>query len=437
MTVQVTTAEREPDWVTARFGVEVTAEGGGHAGHRLRDLVVLGLRHNRRRAHLLVSTVLGKHIPTPVRRVRGAADDLGAAIIDRIGTDAARDAVVFGFAETATGLGHCVAEAISASRYLHSTRRHLPGVMVSGTFEEGHSHATTHLLQPGDPAFLDARTRDETLILVDDEISTGTTAVRAIESVIGSHPRTRFVVASLVDMRTLDQRAECDKAAAELGVEVAYVSLAQGSVSLPPTLLDEVWELASDDLNPVAPQRAPVTEVELDWPDDVPDGGRHGFLRDDSAAFHRAADSVAETITAHLEPGRPVVVIGHEELMYAPLCIAESIERRGFATGYQTTTRSPAQVHDVPGYPLRRGFRFHAPESDPGTPRFVYNVSSAVFPDPQVVLVVDTPADTADLRAPGGLLDVLTAAGHPVTLTILPAAPQHAAATPASQEISR
>ncbi|MFT4395275.1 phosphoribosyltransferase family protein [Gordonia lacunae] len=416
------------DWVTDRFGVEITATGDARAGRTVYDLVALGLRHNRRRAHLLVSSVLGKHIPTPPAVVRGAADDLGAAIIAEIGADSARGAVVFGFAETATGLGHCVAERISASRYLHSTRRRRPGVTVSGTFEEGHSHATTHLLQPSDPAFLDATTPQEVLILVDDEISTGKTALGAIEAIVADRPRTRFVVASLVDMRTAAQRSECDSFAAESGVEVTYVSLARGTVTLPPTLLEDVWGLEADDLNPVAPRRGDLATVALDWPSTVPDGGRHGILRADSTHFHRAADDAADNVTPHLDPRRPVVVIGHEELMYAPLCIAEALERRGFDTAYQTTTRSPAQVHDVPGYPLRRGFRFLAPESDPGTPRYVYNVASIEHPDPQVVLVIDTPADTDELRGPGGLVDVLTAAGHPVVLAVLPETHQRSSA---------
>ena len=415
------------DWVTERFGVEIT-DAGDTSGHTVRDLVSLGLRHNRRRAHLLVSTVLGKHIPTSPAIVRGAADDLGAAIIAEIGANAARDAVVFGFAETATGLGHCVAERISASRYLHSTRRRHPDVVVTGTFEEGHSHATTHLLQPSDSAFLDPVAPDEVLILVDDEISTGKTALGAIEAIVADRPRKRFVVASLVDMRTPAQKSECDDLAAKLGVDVAYVALAHGSITLPPDLLDEVWQLGSDELNPVAARRGGLVAVALDWPAAVPDGGRHGILRTDSTGFRRAATAAADTVAAQLDPRRPVVVIGHEELMYAPLCIAESLERRGFATGYQTTTRSPAQVHDVPGYPLRRGFRFTAPEPDPETPRYVYNVSSVDHPDPQVVLIVDSPADTDELRAPGGLVDVLTAAGHPVVLAVLPATDQPALA---------
>ncbi|WP_238420234.1 phosphoribosyltransferase family protein [Gordonia sp. 'Campus'] len=427
------TSDIDIDWVTERFGVTVTSADGGHPAHTVRDLVRLGLRHNRRRAHLLVSTVLGKHIPTRPAVVRGAADDLGDAIVAAIGADAAAHALVFGFAETATGLGHCVAERISASRYLHSTRRNLPGVEVSGTFEEGHSHATTHLLQPSRSAFLDPATPDETLILVDDEISTGRTALGAIESIISTRPRTRFVVASLVDMRTVAQRTECTEAATRLGVDVTYVALACGAITLPPTLLDDVWALESDELNPVAAQRGAVTTTTLDWPAGTPDGGRHGVLRAESADFHSAAGNAANTVAALLDPRRPVVVIGHEELMYAPLCLAEHLERRGFSVGYQTTTRSPAQVHDAPGYPLRRGFRFTAPEADPGTPRFVYNVLSAQFPDPHVVLVVDSPAHTPELRAPGGVVDALTAAGHPVTIAVLPATDQQSLARTRSE----
>nr|WP_317451344.1 phosphoribosyltransferase family protein [Gordonia jinghuaiqii] len=423
-----TSVARDTDWVTQNFGVAIEAVDGGHPDHTVHDLVMLGLRRNRRRAHLLVSTVLGKHIPTPPSAVRGAADDLGSAIIERIGADAARDAIVFGFAETATGLGHCVAERLCASRYLHSTRRRMPGVTVSGTFEEGHSHATTHLLQPSNPEFLDATTPEETLILVDDEVSTGKTALGAIAAIIAARPRTRFVVASLVDMRTPAQRSDCDTAAADLGVEVAYVALASGSIALPPNLLDDVWALESGDLNPSAPHRGDVTMVPVEWPTSVPDGGRHGFLRTDTEAFRQAADAAADTLATHLDPQRPVVVLGHEELMYAPLCIGERLASVGFETRYQTTTRSPAQVHDVTGYPLRRGFRFPAPESDPHAPRYVYNVATPAAPDPQVVLVVDSPADTAELHAPGGLIDVLTDAGHPVTVAVLPATGQSALA---------
>ena len=95
-------------WVEDRFGVEVRGADG---------LVELALRRNPRRAHLLVSTVLGKHIPTDPRVVHDAGLRLGRAVAAVV-----EPALVIGYAETATGLGHCVAEALGA-HYLHSTRR--------------------------------------------------------------------------------------------------------------------------------------------------------------------------------------------------------------------------------------------------------------------------------------------------------------------------
>ncbi|MGC4935273.1 phosphoribosyltransferase family protein [Gordonia sp. DT30] len=411
-------------WVTDRFGVTLAGRAG-QSSWTVHDLVVLGLRRNRRRAHLLVSTVLGKHIPTAPSRVRAAADDLGDAVINLLGADLAPRSTVLGFAETATGLGHCVAHRLSARMYLHSTRRAVEGASVYGTFEEGHSHATTHLLLPSSPELL-ALDPDAPLVLVDDEISTGSTALRAIASLQQIAARTHYVVASLVDMRTDAHRAETARAAAELGVRIDYVALADGRVELPDGLLESVWAATADPLNPVGTHRGRVDELHLPWPGGVPDGGRHGFAHSDTAPFDLAVGIAAAEVLGALDPERETVVVGHEELMYLPLCLAEHLERAGVPTRYQTTTRSPAQVRDVDGYPLRRGFTFTAPESDPTTPRFVYNLLAPDAPDrtpavlPTVVMVIDRPADTELLRAEGGLLDVLTAAGHDVCLAILP-----------------
>lgn len=114
--------------------------------------------------------------------------------------------------------------------------------------------------------------------------------------------------------------------------------------------------------------------------------------------------------------------------MYMPLRLAHALTDHGTATRFQTTTRSPAFVRDVPGYPLRRGFSFVAPEQIPAeheaeAARYLYN---ARWPEPsderpELILVIDSPADTDRLRADGGVLDVLTAAGEDVLVAIVPA----------------
>ncbi|MFD6453726.1 phosphoribosyltransferase [Nocardia sp. NPDC060220] len=381
-------------------------------------LVQPGLRRNPRRAHLLVSTVLGKHLPTDPRIVIGAGNRLADLVREVLGD---REAVVLGFAETATGLGHCVAARIDAGCYLHSTRRHESRATTLTGFEEGHSHATSHLLQPA-PAAIFAN--DLPLVLVDDEISTGDTAIDAVRALHAFAPRSHYVLASLVDMRTPADRIKFEAAAAELGARIDTVCLASGRTELPAGLIDTVTALPDPQLNPVGVRPGSYGRIELTWPADVPEGGRHGILRSDGAAFDVALKSIAGEVNTRLDAefaGRPVIVIGHEELMYLPLRLAADLADAGTPTRFQTTTRSPAYVLDEPGYPLRRGFRFIAPEPDPAAQRYLYN---AQWPDDDAVLlvVIDPPADTPELVAPGGLVDVLTASGADVLIAVLPGA---------------
>ncbi|MGW2544024.1 phosphoribosyltransferase domain-containing protein, partial [Kitasatospora sp. NPDC001574] len=66
-------------WVAERAGVGLTGS------ERLPELVGLALRENRKRAHLLVSTVLGKHVPQLPAVVHGAGLDLGRRVRELLG----------------------------------------------------------------------------------------------------------------------------------------------------------------------------------------------------------------------------------------------------------------------------------------------------------------------------------------------------------------
>ena len=67
------------------------------------DLVGMALRRNPRRAHLLVSTVLGKHLPADPRLVYGAGRLLGALVADRLAGAAQRHRRRSGGAAAAIG----------------------------------------------------------------------------------------------------------------------------------------------------------------------------------------------------------------------------------------------------------------------------------------------------------------------------------------------
>ncbi|WP_425473031.1 phosphoribosyltransferase domain-containing protein, partial [Streptomyces botrytidirepellens] len=215
-------------WVADRLGVRLDGDG------RLPGLLGLALRRNPKRAHLLVSNVLGKHVPQRPAAVHGAGVALGQEVRALLGEEAAARAVVLGYAETATGLGHSVADGLALAPYLHSTRRPVAGVPTVGGFEEEHSHATSHLLLPEDPRLL---ATDGPLVLVDDEFSTGRTVLNTIAALHRRFPRDHYVVVALVDMRSPEDRARLDAFASDLGARVDLVSAATGTVHLPDDVL--------------------------------------------------------------------------------------------------------------------------------------------------------------------------------------------------------
>ncbi|MBT2209520.1 phosphoribosyltransferase family protein [Actinomadura sp. NEAU-AAG7] len=439
------------EWVAARLDVRL-ADGAAAAGAGLADLadlVGLAVRRNPRRAHLLVSAVLGKHVPTDPRLVYGAGlllgdlvrarlrpeeprggtfltgalrgvDGAAARLRDALRTPAAPvDAFVLGYAETATALGHSVADALGGAYYLHSTRRPVGGFSTYGGFEEEHSHATSHLLLPGDPSALD---RDVPAVLVDDELSTGRTVLNTIEALHAVRPRRHYVLAALVDLRGEDDRARMRALADRLGVRIDAVALAHGRVELPEGVLEAgqalVAELSTRALPEAAPGRFDVTRVSAHWPRGLPDGGRHGFLPTHRAHLEKELPRMGDALKGHLGAAARVLVLGFEELMYAPLRLAEALADAlpGVDVRYSTTSRSPVLAVDDPGYAIRTRLAFpaHDDPADGTRERYAYNVDASFD---TIVFVVDDVGDTGDLAQ--GLLEMLRALA-PVLLVTVP-----------------
>ncbi|MFB6892630.1 phosphoribosyltransferase [Kitasatospora sp. NPDC056327] len=475
-------------WVAERAGVALTGS------ERLPELVGLALRENPRRAHLLVSTVLGKHVPQRPAVVHGAGLELGRRVRELLGggvgeavvegageaagesvvagpetgavagpetgavagpeTGAVAGAgrvVVLGYAETATGLGHSVADGLDAP-YLHSTRRPVPGLAPVGGFEEEHSHATSHLLLPADPGLLAG---GGPLVLVDDEFSTGTTVLNTIRELHTRHPREHYVVVALVDLRGAADRQRLADTAAELGVRLDLVALAGGGVELPEDILERAGRLiaeAGPAPEPPAVGAAPLVRVDLAWPPGLPDGGRHGFTPEHRARLEAALPGLAEQLAGAVEGGSAgavaggaaegssgdlpadggrVLVLGFEELMYAPLRLAGALAERlpGGAERVHcsTTTRSPVLAVDDPGYAIRTRLAFPAhddPADDASRERYAYNVAPGTDPARRfatVVLVVDDVADTPALHeGERALLGQLRRVTDRVVLAVLP-----------------
>jgi len=156
----------------------------------LDTLCTFAARRNPKRGFLVVSKVLGRHWPAAPATMRAAVRDLAA----RVPADLPGPVVVVGLAETAVGLGQTLHAELGRgdALYLHSTRQ-LVDAPLLGRFEEPHSHASAHLLYEPVVAGFDA---PRSLILVDDEVSTGTTLANLAAVLVARWPSIERIVAA-------------------------------------------------------------------------------------------------------------------------------------------------------------------------------------------------------------------------------------------------
>lgn len=386
------------------------------AGAPVRSLAGLALRRNPRRVHLLVSPVLAKHVPADPAEVLEHADQLGRAVLAALHAETAD--LVIGYAETAVGLGHAVASTLQAP-YLHSTRRPAPsGRHVIG-FEEEHSHASEHRLIPTDPKILNG---PGPVVLVDDELSTGRTAlntIRALHRASGA-ARERYLVAALLDVRSSENVAVMNACAEELGVHIDVVALGRGTIRLPADVLDRGRALSPDapvDRPPEVTQEPPF-RLRARWPIGVPHHGREGFAASDHERFDAALEAFAAEVCEEVEGG-PLHVLGTEELMYLPVRLAAALAaaRPSGDVTCSSTTRSPIAVIDETGYAVRSVLSFAAHDIAGQARRYVYNLAGIE----RVLVVVDDASDWDELTGPDGLLTRLEAAGSAVLVCTVPA----------------
>ncbi len=370
---------------------------------RFAALCGLALRDNPRRAHLVVSRVLGKHVPTAPADVLAAGHAVGDAVAAALGGQG--PGLVVGYCETATGLGHAAAARLGAAA-LSTTRRVHPGVPVAAAFEEEHSHAVAHALQPAGPVSLDA---PGPLVLVDDELTSGRTVLNTVAELQARWPRERYVIGTLLDARPPQARAAFAERAAELGVRVDVAAVLTTALALPDDVLDRA-AAARAALPAPAPvpagARGHVRVHEGLWPAGAPTTARHGLSAAGTAALHAAAEEAAAALAPELAGSRGVLVLGTEELVYTPTVLAAAVSARlaGVPVTVQSTTRSPVHAADDPGYALRRTLAFPAPDEPARTSR-VHNLADpAAVPAAgrwsdlradDVVVVVDAPAADA------------------------------------------
>lgn len=307
-------------------------------------LMAFASRQNPKRGFLFVSKVLGKHIPCRPTSMREVYQRLAEKLQYLPGP-----VLVLGMAETATGLGGGVAHSLAELNpcnevlYLHTTRHRTDAPMLM-TFDELHSHATGHLLYSPQGERADLFKAARSLVMVDDEISTGRTLKTLMEGIARHLPHLQHMVLTTIVnwLKPTEQRLLQSNFQARLG----FVSLLEGEFEFQP----------SRDYHPTLPPGM--------------NGQRwNGYARSDTGRTGLLMPLEVKRLTLNSVPEGPIVVVGTGEFAFIPFLAAEALERRGHDVLFQSTTRSPI----VEGEAIRSKLTF-SDERGEGVVNYIYNL---------------------------------------------------------------
>ncbi|ARU15920.1 phosphoribosyltransferase domain-containing protein [Croceicoccus marinus] len=320
--------------------LKLTADNGPPIG----DLCRFAARANPKRGFLIVSKVLGRHLPARPTAMRRTMRDLA----DQLEADLPGPVVFLGMAETATALGQGVFAAYQERTerefliYLQTSRQRMPEAHVLAEFEEGHSHATTHMIQIAHPCISPLIRQARTLVIIDDESSTGNTFLAAAEAMRTVMPQLeRIETVCITDWSGGDYLAK-------MPLPAQRHSILSGRMEWTPSANAPMATLAAGSNKPGS----------------VPAGAmqsRGGLMQEERA--ERKIEAVAR--------GERILVLGEGEHSYEALLIAETIERQGGIAAVQCITRSPA----LEGHAMRSISNFEDSYGS-GAPCFLYNILS-------------------------------------------------------------
>jgi len=300
----------------------------------LRRLLGFSSRINSKRGYLLISKVLGKHYPVTPRTMAWSYRALAKRLLEK--TEFSEPSLWIGMAETATGLGYGVYEAASAlgirdALFMQTSRYHISGIQRLEFIEE-HSHATDFFLYwPKKDSYRKLFLNARQLVLIDDEISTGTTFARLINAYRLVNPQLeKVLIVSLVNFASLEHR-HCVEISAEIPIQ--WISLIEGRASFD-SVATQPDQFHDDTINVIG--NGLCKQAILAWP------GRLGI--DQPISFSEQSISKLLTFLSAAEDLRPILVLGTGECNPPAYILGRALERRGYPVIIQATTRSPIFV---------------------------------------------------------------------------------------------
>ena len=375
--------------------------------YQLEDLLGFAQRINPKRAFLFVSKVLGRHIPVAPSTMRCAFTDLA----NLVPNDLPEPILVIGMAETAVGLSAGVHQALQ-TRYpnallLNSTRHAQHDDKSSNalltTFSEDHSHASQHLIYQSAEQVTQAQLlASKTLIMVDDEASTGNTCVNVVTALrnAGLDQLEQVHLTTLVDWSLNQHQGAADTddtVSDQIAKRLPNIHFQRHH------LLSGAWAWTD------APNPEPITMPSVDTTEagsqalgntgnwgrfptlDSTDGFDDYLLKFQTAfnTFNKQAQFETDQL-----PQR-ILVLGSNEFVWLPFLLAEWLEQYMHVDNSKNTvnfsalTRSPIALGGAITTMLSFNDNYGL-----GMTNFAYNVKPSDWD--LIVLCVETSADSVD-----------------------------------------
>ncbi len=320
------------------------------------ELLRLAKRYNNpKRSYLLVDPLQGKHLAVSPM----AALEMMYALGDMLREKYPSARLVIGFAETATAIGAAAAERIPECKYIHTTREDISAENWL-YFSEEHSHASEQKLC-ADRLTEYAEVTD-TVILLDDEISTGKTLVNIVERLrtVRGFEGKRIVAASIISRVSQENLARLEAAGI---ISECLLKLPEEDYTAEVERFDVVGAES------VAPQARAFETYQYTLAD--PRVGVSASEYADMCLNRAAAMSVI--IKDKLPENSSILVLGTEECMYPAIVLGRELERLGFVqVRTHSTTRSPIGICADSDYPIREGHKIRSFYED-GRETYVYN----------------------------------------------------------------
>ena len=335
----------------------------------INDYLQVGIRNNPKRRFLFVSKPLGKHLACNPKEM----DELGKSIV-QVYNSKNKDSknekgTIISFAETGTALGHSVFDYLEGDyEFIHTTRE-IVKEYKSLEFLEEHSHATDQNLYFENLKNLQ---NGDSVLLIDDEITTANTCVNIIKKIQNLYPKKRYTICSILNWVNEESLEKIKNVEKELNCSIDFVYLFKGNFDFK---IDKEVDYKEVKELKVIEKKLRINYINLDMKDYISNKryikytGRFGMNKKDQKNLISLIKKEKNKLVIQNKEEN-ILVLGTEEFMYIPMMFAKQMEGNVY---YHSITRSPIIEIENENYPINSKFKLNSFYNEEVS-NYVYNI---------------------------------------------------------------